>query len=1140
MYRRLSNLRKPSYCALRFQRVRNRVFRRLDSLRYIFRRPILFTATNILIALVLCGVSATLHSEFKATTVSSDSARLVSSKPINSTSRPKLLKHNRLRLVEAQAQGKRQIALLVAAASGANEAVARAVISLGGKVQYRTDDVSYLRVKLPIESVEKFSRSADIEALDVDGAVGYLSGLSDEPVPSVKQQDRIPPPDRDTPAENPYLPTKYIGAPQFMAAHPTFDGRGVTIAVVDVTIDLFNPELQTAKTLDGQPTRKIVDVLNAVPSAIDPSDDEGNASAYLKVNMTEQVMTDGGKLIYRGISYTAPAVGRFRIGMLDERLNNSRGDLNCDGNPAGSSGLFAVLWDEATNTVWVDTNQNHSFADEKPMTDYRVRYDIGLFGKDDPKTLLRETVGFTVQTDAPHKLVFVNPGNGVHGTGVAGVAAGKGFFGGRIHGVAPEAQIVSVPFVLGAHSELESLIVAVQHPRVDLVTYSGAIGLPVNDGSSAFAIVLDRLIEKYNKPIFAAGGNASDFVTAVLETASASRVIAVSSYVHRETSRVNYGVAAPREDNVDIYSARGPRKDGGFKPNILATTQSLTTFSASRPSETRNGVYTLPPGYGVMGGTSTATPMAAGGAALLISAAKQSGVHHDVDRLRWAIMSSARYLPGYGAYTQGAGLFQVGAAWEALKAAPTPVRIISRASVNAALSQYLKEPGRGPGVFEREGWSAGQTGERQIAFTRTSGPAPPMTYSLRWIGNDGTFTSQKTIALPLDRSVSLTVTINPKSSGVHSAILSLDEPGGAPAVYQVMNTVVAAEQLTATNQFSFKNEGETLWFDSQVYYFNVPAGTLALKADVQIAKGNVFPILLRPSGVGHYVLADPSTKSINYQTGGSWSRGVVRPEPGVWQLLIDNKSVWDESRFAAETRARFTVSIAVLGAEANPAVIVIDPTERQANYTREVSYKNYFGSFTGGVVNQPLGSAFSAQPTLLAGAMPQVYEINLPSGTAGLSAHASAASGGAADVDLYLFDCTGKECVLKDFSQRAGSNEQVEIENPTAGKWKVMLDPFAMPSGKTTCDYSDIFTHPAFGLIAPAGKPVLRPGNATWMEQVNVRVDAVPLRPRYLAGVIAIETEVGANTRPQSQTNAGQPSKRVVLGAARIEMKVTK
>ena len=55
------------------------------------------------------------------------------------------------------------------------------------------------------------------------------------------------------------------------------------------------------------------------------------------------------------------ASGSYRIGLFNERdprLGGEVGsDVNRDGNPAGSSGIFAVLWD-APNRVWVDTNQN--------------------------------------------------------------------------------------------------------------------------------------------------------------------------------------------------------------------------------------------------------------------------------------------------------------------------------------------------------------------------------------------------------------------------------------------------------------------------------------------------------------------------------------------------------------------------------------------------------------------------------------------------------------------------------------------------------------------------------------------------------------------------------------------------------------
>ena len=89
--------------------------------------------------------------------------------------RSKLRKHDRLRLVEARVQGKRDITLLIASSPGANERVLQDVMRAGGKVQYRDDDVSYLRVKVPIDAVESIARSPNVEALNIDGSVVYVT-----------------------------------------------------------------------------------------------------------------------------------------------------------------------------------------------------------------------------------------------------------------------------------------------------------------------------------------------------------------------------------------------------------------------------------------------------------------------------------------------------------------------------------------------------------------------------------------------------------------------------------------------------------------------------------------------------------------------------------------------------------------------------------------------------------------------------------------------------------------------------------------------------------------------------------------------------------------------------------------------------
>ena len=99
-----------------------------------------------------------------------------------------------------------------------------------------------------------------------------------------------------------------------------------------------------------------------------------------------------------------------------------------------------------------------------------------------------------------------------------------------------------------------------------------------------------------------------------------------------------------RHDNLHPFSSRGPREDGGFKPNVVAPGAAVSTTPMWQPGGPVAGTYTLPPGYSMLNGTSMASPQAAGAAALLVSAAKQAGVQHQPAQLRQALNSSARFI----------------------------------------------------------------------------------------------------------------------------------------------------------------------------------------------------------------------------------------------------------------------------------------------------------------------------------------------------------------------------------------------------------------------------------------------------------------------------------------------------------------
>ena len=564
--------------------------------------------------------------------------RLVEGSSASFRGRSKLLKRDRESLAQAYAEGKTEVMLVLASSRGMNASVVNELAQLGGKLRYREDEVDYLRLKAPLGSVDKIARLSSVEALSVDTVpLRDTSATLQNPVEgSTPDQLVIRPPDRNTPAENPYLPTAQIGAPQFIAKHPTFDGRGVTIGLFESGIpDVLSPELQTATTLDGKSTRKLIDLLDA----LDPVDDDD-----YKISMSEQVECLKNQFTYKGTTYTAPA-GRYQIGLLNESDFNSkgitRGDLNLDGNPSGSSRMFALLWSKTTNSVLVDTNQNHNFEDETPLTDYNVRYESGVLGKDNPTTRVRESAAFVITADIRNNFIRFFPVLNAHATATTSAAAGRAFLGGKMNGVAPGARVISIMSSLSSHGLIEGMILGMKNSQLDVITVQLASTERFKDGFSVVSTVWNRLIERYKKPIFISASNLGPGIGTMSEIALGSNVISTGAYIHRNTWLADEGLVADKNDYVANLSSRGPRQDGGFKPDLIAPSLGLYATIGSRASS--KFPYELPPGYTIAAGTSEANPMAAGAAALLISGAKQTGVPYDAGRLKRALKSSARF-----------------------------------------------------------------------------------------------------------------------------------------------------------------------------------------------------------------------------------------------------------------------------------------------------------------------------------------------------------------------------------------------------------------------------------------------------------------------------------------------------------------
>jgi hypothetical protein len=1035
----------------------------------------------------------------------------------------KLSKEDRQRLAAATATGTTTVTMLFATVESSTGAVASALTALGATVRKQDVDVGYIRADVPTDKVDLAAKLPGVVASELDQVFDITPpDAGDGAAPAQL------PPDDTTPAQNPYMPTRDTGAPQFVAANPTWDGRGITIGILDTGIDLSHPALRTTTT--GE--RKIVDWVTFT----DPVTD-GDPS-WIRMNTTVTVV-GGSFTVGTGTdakTWTGAPDGTWRFGAFSEdtvafartggsaspeyRVACQNRPLPSPPNPPGSfagggdlnrDGIcgqtFAFLWDGLQNGfVWRDSDADGSFADETGIRDYKKDFAIGEYGHDNPATAVRDVVPFVTQIDAAAGYVSLGIVSGAHATHVAGIAAGGDLFGDAT-GAAPGAQIVSIRVCLftsgcTAHALIEGMIYAAKDQHVDVISMSIG-GLPgLNDGNNARAILYNRLIDKWGAQIFLSAGNSGPGVNTIGDPAAATKSMAIGAYWHKDSVFANYGNVVPGPEALHDFSSRGPREDGGFKPDVVApgnATSSTPTWQGGQCISTPN----CGPGLGMFNGTSMAAPQASGAAALLLSAAKQSDVGHNPAQLRQAMTSSARYLTNYQAHEQGFGLINVGAAWALLSQNLKTADVSSSVPVNTKLSGFLATPGFGRGIYDREGVHVGAAAyTRAYTFTRSDGGGG--TFNLGWIGNDGTFSLPSGVtSLTFDKkgSATLVITVTPGASGVHSAILKLDDPKNPGIEYATMNTVIVSIPLDSSNAYKATVAGSAARFEAgrPKAFFDVPEGTTAIRMTLRVIDGRVNATAVNPFGLPQTAAA----VSIALMTGPTTETRILTGTPieGVWEIVDA------ASRAAAPASSTYEVSLEAYKITLDPASWTNDPTTIGTPYTQTFTATNEFAGVSATQAGSAFASVFSKEATIAAVGPQQTYDITVPTGTTSLNVTIGGASDPGADLDVFVFNCTTGTCVLANSGTGSTANESVTIPNPAAGAWKAVVDPFAVPSGSTTYTYSDALSNPAYGSVTvPANAATTRASGETWTFDATGTALTSAGAERFLRASVAVRT----------------------------------
>lgn len=1022
----------------------------------------------------------------------------------------KLGQADRELLADARSEGTKRVTVMLATDRKATKGVVSRLKAEGAWVGRVDDKLGYVRASVPTSRVEKVAAISTVDSVDLDETIPI-----DDPQPGKASTAGASPaaaPGKDTPNANPYMPTRETGTTDFVKKNPRYDGRGVTIGIVDSGVDLDHPALQ--KTSTGE--RKIVDWVTGTDPVLD-------GDATWRPMVTE--VTAAPTFTYASGTWTAPRSGAFRVSRFSENITAASepgGDVNRDGD---TTDQFGVLYDTATNDIWVDANQDRTFADAERMRPYKETFDVGHFGTDKPGTDLVEQSPFVVEfrediSLAPYGLPgtadFVNIGivEDAHGSHVAGIAAANDMFGGAMDGQAPGAKLVSSRACTWgggctAAALLDGMVDLVTNRKVDVVNMSIG-GLPaLNDANNARATIYDRLIEDYGVQLFISAGNSGPGLNTIGDPSVAGKVVSVASSISKETWKSNYGAVVSAPLALHPFSSRGPTESGGFKPNIAAPGSAVSTVPQwlKQPDLAEAG-YTLPIGYAMFNGTSMASPQAAGAAAVLLSGTLAKEIPVTPKRLRDALYTAAKPFKGESVAGQGTGQVNVPGAWSLLQKKATTADYTTVAPVCTPLSDFLATPGKGTGVYNRCG--AGEGGQvlkkaktYDVKVTRTSGAAKAVKHRVRIVGNDGTFTAPRTVSLAKGKATSLKVTATTKKQGAHAAIVEIDDPATPVVDHRVMVTVVQSAAL-AKPTFSNENRGTVERNRSTSYFVTVPEGAKALQVNLSgiATRSQTRFIAINPYGVPVESTASTAcyTNFSDAKACKPTSRSYADPLPGVWEIEVESR------RTTPLLENPFTLTAAVQGVTVDPATQDVAPAADGGPIDLAWTLRNAFGPVTVTPRGGDLGSALSERKSIGDGDQ-QSYEVEVPEGASSLTATIGSTSDAGADLDLTVLGPDGSQVGQ---AADGDSEESVTLDAPDPGTYTVVIDGYAVPAGTTEYDYLDVFYAAGLGSLDVAGGAIELDRGETAQVTGSLTATAEPTDGRVLFGEMQVVSSEGA------------------------------
>ena len=923
---------------------------------------------------------------------------------------------------------------------------------LGAKIEYADEKSGYALVTVMRENLLSTLDIAGISyAYTSDDARMYYqdpdakipqSERKPEPVPQIE----IPYPHvaKTLAPDGPYFASDVIGLTELWKQHPEADGRGTRVAVPDAGFDLLHPALQQARDADGKVVPKVADL----GTLTTPDEDAGWVRFGATIDAYNGTFEAAGRI------WITPAPGRYRFGIFKDTLALGPEDNTHTKKVSLSVG---VLWNKQGDQVWVDTDGDGSFKNQRGLRDYDVAYDIDWFGirKGDEDN----RIPFGIKINSVQDAVYIRIG-GEHGALVAGPLAANTWTGGLFDGVAPSAQLVDEG--LSRVSLVAGMVRMFARPDVDVINRSGGIGRPgysgLSEGIEDFAQrVLEREVAMYQKPFVA--------------YSAANGTIHVNDFAPAGTLKRNRQLPPPYKDTIFSSVSDLP---SGLLNVVLGVSTNLETESRYEPldlrlSDGRKQSFDekhfdplAPDGYVIGSNNSPTIPVVSGIVADLISEAKREHIRYNAVRLNNAIFTGTRLLDGFPVSQQGYGPVNVAQSWNQLSK-------MTKADdpANPELTWFSvarKENGKFKQVegFRVEVTHAGALVEGEIWVTRHGGYAGRRRYTFSLRGDDEGFElldHEATLIRDKAARVRFRVTA---VQGWNIALLGLRDVAGDVVMQDVPLSVRAPETPNKVAPGVDKYESAIPPLTSQYIYVRVGDDVQAARYVMRIPYTGSRNISTRfGPGLRYRTETSPPGESLDaaHHVGPmeTLESLVANDAPGSQEILWENRgrpeyaTQFDGPAPDVPIHAELTVT---------KYGIAIKRERNSLAFTNKQAAINGKAELYDAVVKTESINGTGTH------AMGEI-DITLPDRLAQWRLRVTPKTSVDRPADVYLENCSSKDarCYVAATEEITHTMKTLTIDKPAAGKWKIIIrsrDQVSRPINYTV--------HEA--LLTPAAAPI--------------------------------------------------------------------